>query len=88
MRSVAYVHGGIAATTNTTVHVTYPLKVLIIDASVFMVLPVLLAFFRAQTVQLVSRVKVARVAVGARIARIKNTKPPQMNKTVGIAMTA
>ena len=42
----------------------------------------------AQIVQLVSRVKVAQVAVGAQIARLKNTKAAQVKQTVGIAMTA
>ena len=46
------------------------------------------AILLAQIVQLVSRVKVARVAVGAQIARLKNTRPVQMKQTVGIAMTA
>ena len=73
---------GIAATTNSTVPVIYPLKVLIIDASVFMGLPVFPAFFRAQIVQLVRRAKVAQVAVDAQPVRLANTKQVLLKQTV------
>ena len=76
----------IAATTWQTLLVD--LLQLILVAFSFTELPVSSALYSAQIVQLVSRVKVARVAVGAQIAHIKNTRPVQMKQTVGIAMTA
>ena len=78
---MAYVKG-IAATTNLTVLVTHPLKVLIMDASILMGTPVIIAFFRAQIVQLVRRAQVAQVAVDAQPARLANTKQVLLKQTV------
>lgn len=76
----------IAATTRKTLLAS---KVVRIAARyLFMGSVCMRAIMLAQIVQLVSRVKVARVAVGAQIAHIKNTKAVQMKQTAGIAMTA